>query len=126
MCLRRTRDREDSSLHDSGRVSTSSGKEVVSNRDNWPECLTVTGGITVHSAFGLLDGRFTLQELKVRLHTDPSLRRVVHNVATIDCLIIDEISMLSYKMFEQVELVCRTSKQNSYLWGDTACLGRGL
>jgi ATP-dependent exoDNAse (exonuclease V) alpha subunit len=56
-------------------------------------------GITIHKFLGLKDGRFSADELSEK------------NIMTIDCIIIDEISMLSWKLFQEIEHVCVESSE---------------
>ncbi len=78
---------------------------------------SLPGGETVHSVFGLLDGCFTLPELQTRLESHPSLVFIRSNISSLHTIMIDKVSMLSAKTFEQCEMVCRVSKQNNLLWG---------
>ena len=47
------------------------------------------------------------------------------NIKEADTLIIDEIGMISAKMFSEVELLCRTVKQNNLLFGGIQVIGCG-
>jgi ATP-dependent DNA helicase PIF1 len=62
-------------------------------------------GITIHKFLGLKDGRFSADELSEK------------NIMTIDCIIIDEISMLSWKLFQEIEHVCRVVRENQKPFG---------
>ena len=42
-----------------------------------------------------------------------------------DCLIIDEIGMISEKMFSEVELICRTVRGNNSIFGGIQVIGCG-
>ena len=66
---------------------------------------------------GLYDGRYddcTLRELALQ---DDKYERVRQNVRKCEIVIIDEVSMLSKKDFEQMELVCRVIKDNKKVFG---------
>jgi len=62
-------------------------------------------GIAIHKFLGLKDGRFSADELSEK------------NIMTIDCIIIDEISMLSWKLFQEIEHVCRVVRENQKPFG---------
>jgi hypothetical protein len=53
---------------------------------------------TIHKCLGLKDGRYTNDELVELLSSEESHEKLKRNVCAMDCLIIDEISMLSLKM----------------------------
>jgi hypothetical protein len=53
---------------------------------------------------GIMDGRYTKQELALLAATDDAFAHVRSQIATLDCLFLDEASMLSASMFEQVVL----------------------
>jgi len=56
---------------------------------------------------------------------DDSYEKVRNNVRKINTLVIDEISMLSLKTFEQLELVCRTGRNNTQLFGGLQVIAAG-
>ena len=64
-------------------------------------------GTTVHHLFGLLDGRFNKQQLVERVLSDDAFVCVKRTVLKTDVVIIDEVSMLSKKVFEDIEWLCR-------------------
>ncbi|XP_062581498.1 uncharacterized protein LOC134243283 [Saccostrea cucullata] len=64
-------------------------------------------GVTVHKFFALRDGRYSNEELTNKILTDVNYHDVKTRILSIDCVIIDEISMLSWKLLEQIEYVCR-------------------
>jgi hypothetical protein len=53
---------------------------------------------------GILDGRFTMQELEKRVPNDEAWDAVRRELSEVGMLIIDEASMLSRKIFEQVSI----------------------
>ena len=73
-----------------------------------------SGGMIVHRWSGLFDGRYETTTL-VRLVSTLDLCR--ERVRGIDVLIIDEISMISRHVFDQVEAVCRGLRNSSLLFG---------
>lgn len=66
------------------------------------------GGKTVHSFFGLRDGRYKTKEKISKLKTDPNNLQLKKNIEETDVLIIDEISMLSSHIFHQIETIARS------------------
>ncbi len=70
---------------------------------------------TIHRFSGISDGRFTTDELVTNIAAGEHCG--VDNIRHLDCLVIDEISMLSAKLFSQIELVCRKVKGNDKLFG---------
>jgi hypothetical protein len=74
-------------------------------------------GITIHEFLGLKDGRFSADELSEKIQNDTIYGTVKKNIITIDCIIIDEISMLSWKLFQEIEHVCRVVRENQKPFG---------
>ena len=66
---------------------------------------------------GLYDGRYDNTTLKELVLTDDKYDKVRTNIRNCEIIIIDEMSMLSKKDFEQLELVCRTVKSNDIVFG---------
>ena len=64
-------------------------------------------GRTVHSFFGLLDGRFTTTQLQQRVGNDDNFHHIKSNILKIEVVLIDEISMMSKKTLEQIDDLCR-------------------
>lgn len=62
------------------------------------------GGTTIHHWAGMLDGRYDNQYLLRRLEAADD-QSVIKRINETDVLLIDEISMISAKTFEQVSLV---------------------
>ena len=52
-----------------------------------------------------------LQEFKMTLHME-----LKKNIMTTDCIIIDEVSMSSWKMFQEIH-VCRVIRENQKTFG---------
>lgn len=68
---------------------------------------SLLGGTTIHRFLGLKDGRYTDRELVTKILHDTSYTAVKERIRKTDCIIIDEISMLSWKLFLQIEYACR-------------------
>ena len=81
-------------------------------------------GITVHKFAGLLDGRFTDDELLTYVNT-PDQIHIKERIQKTDVLFIDEISMISAKLFFQMELLCRRVRHNDSPFGGIQIIGAG-
>jgi ATP-dependent DNA helicase PIF1 len=66
---------------------------------------------------GLLDGRFEQDELSALVLQDEQFHEVRKRVSETDALLIDEISMVSSRILSQLELVCRTVRNNNVTFG---------
>lgn len=84
-------------------------KETLKKRNNKNVSVTAstglaarqfTGATTIHHWAGLMDGRFENQHL-LRIISEETRNRI----KTCNVLIIDEISMISRKVFEQVRVI---------------------
>jgi hypothetical protein len=74
------------------------------------------GAVTIHKWAGICDGRYDDDEL-IRMINTKQNKLVNKRIKETNTLIIDEISMISAKIFDQVELVCRTARENSQYFG---------
>ena len=72
---------------------------------------------TVHSFFGLLDGRFEEEELVERVLKDDNLHTIKNRILKTDCIIIDEVSMLSSRTFGHIESLCRELRKSDKPFG---------
>lgn len=72
---------------------------------------------TVHSWCGILDGRYSQTEIKVLVNSDEHFSDAAERIRGTNVLIIDEIGMAPQKIFEMIEMVCRTVKQKDFLFG---------
>ena len=63
------------------------------------------GGKTIHSWSGIGDGGYTNNTLLNKLENNEHYQVYKNNIKFTDCLIIDEISMLSMKLFEPLEFI---------------------
>ena len=64
---------------------------------------------TLHRWSGIMDGRYAIENLDKLILTDKFIE-VRERIEGTDVLIIDEISMVSASIFEQVKYVCRNLK----------------
>lgn len=83
------------------------------------------GGKTIHSWSGIGDGRYTNNTLLNKLENNEHYQVYKNNIKSTDCLIIDEISMLSMKLFEQLEFVCRNIANKHMLFGGIQVIAVG-
>lgn len=72
---------------------------------------------TIHSWAGLQDGRYSTSELIHLLENNEKFSQCRENICSVDLLIIDEISMLSKVLFEQLEAVCRAVRKKDVVFG---------
>lgn len=80
---------------------------------------------TVHLAFGLDDGRYSKEEVVDRLKSDPQFIARRQELENMDALFLDEVSMLSKKMFDTIEFVCRAVRQNDTVMGGVQAIFSG-
>ncbi|CAC5408438.1 PIF1 [Mytilus coruscus] len=83
------------------------------------------GGITVHSWSGIADGHFSNDKLLQKLTIDEHFQKYKLNIRQTDVLILDEISMLSAKMFNQIEFICRKIRDSDLYFGGIQVIGSG-
>ena len=67
--------------------------------------------------FGLWDGRYTVGQLKYLFDTDDSYQKRKTDILEADVLIIDEISMISSKILNCVEGICRHIRDPKLVMG---------
>lgn len=79
--------------------------------------LNYNGGTTIHHWLGLGDGRLEAEELSSRILHEDRYLEVRNRICTHDVLVVDEIGMLSQRLFEQSELVCRTVRRSQVIFG---------
>ena len=60
-----------------------------------------------------------------RVQLDDDLQHARKNILAVDIVAIDEVSMLSQRDFQQLELVCRTMRDNSRVFGGIQVIGSG-
>ncbi|XP_013399285.2 ATP-dependent DNA helicase PIF1-like [Lingula anatina] len=83
------------------------------------------GARTVHSAFALDDGRHNNEDLATRILKDPQYRDRYNEITNMNCLILDEVSMLSKRMFEQLEYIIRVVRGSEILFGGVQVIFSG-
>ena len=66
--------------------------------------------MTLHKFAGLEDGRHDNEKLLQLIDSDERFQETKSRILSTDCLVIDEISMASRKIFESVEFLCRKLK----------------
>ena len=71
----------------------------------------------MHYLLGLLDGRYPLEHLQKMICDDDCYRTVKTMILSTDIIVINEVSMLSRKIFEPVEDLCRFIRNNNYPFG---------
>jgi len=74
-----------------------------------------SGAQTVHRAFGLKDGRYGVEQLQALFddQMDPYYSKRKKTISSADVLLIDEISMLSMRVLNLVDQVCRICRGHS-------------
>ena len=77
---------------------------------NYDSCM---GACTIHRWSGVNDGRYSSSEV---LHIVQNNEAILNRIKTTDVLIIDEISMLSSKLFNQLHDICSLRDPNQH-WG---------
>ena len=73
--------------------------------------------ITIHRYAGLLDGRFSNEELSDMLLHDDDRRDTHDSILNTDVIVIDEVSMLSQRTLEQLNFVCQKIHKNNKPFG---------
>ena len=72
---------------------------------------------TLHFWAGLKDSRYTNDQLVHLLECAPSFKSAAKRLCETDVLVIDEISMISSKVFQQLEHVCRKMQKCDNVFG---------
>jgi hypothetical protein len=91
-------------LKDGKRVKVTCTTGIASSV--YPESMSVC---TVHKYLGLSDGRYNPKEIN-NVHANNPFYSYVDENLNVDCIVIDECSMLSRKIFECVIAVCQKKK----------------
>jgi len=76
-----------------------------------------SGATTLHHWAGIMDGRYNKEKLAELLDNDDGFALAKERVKKAECLVIDEISMLSARTFENVEFVCRYVRNKDKAFG---------
>lgn len=72
---------------------------------------------TVHSFFGLQDGRYHVTQLIQKVCDDDNYNEVKAKIIDTEVLFIDEVSMLSLKNFTNIDALCRAVRNNDIPFG---------
>ena len=83
-------------------ILTNAGKRVRTTETTGLASIRHPYSTTEHNLFGLLDGRYNSDQLKEQVSNNDSLHRIKETLFNTDTIIIDEVSMLSKKIFEDV------------------------
>lgn len=75
------------------------------------------GAMTIHRWSGMDDCRYTADEICSIIQNSPKHAETLKRIKSTDLLIIDEVSMLSVKMFEQLEKICSLKDPKSLFGG---------
>jgi ATP-dependent DNA helicase PIF1 len=103
---------------------TKLGKSVSITSSTGVASLNVEG-ITIHAWSGIGDGHFSNEQLVTKILTDEHYLKYRNNIFKADVLIIDEISMLSCKLFDQLEYICIKVRTNNLYFGGLQVVGSG-
>ena len=71
----------------------------------------------LHFWAGLKDSRYTNDQLVHLLECDPSFKSAAKRICETDVLVIYDISMISSKVFQQLEHVCRKMQKCDNVFG---------
>ena len=69
--------------------------------------LQFVNATTIHSWSGYGDGHKDVNQLIQQILTNPSYANIKQRILGCDCLIIDEIGLLSAKAFNSIKFICR-------------------
>ena len=87
--------------------------------------LQFVSGSTLHLWSGYGDGTLSTDLLIERILVNPSYEHVKENIIQCDTIIIDEIGLVSAKMFSAVEKICRNVKLNKIIFGGIQVIAAG-
>lgn len=73
--------------------------------------------VTLHSWSGMDDGRYESEQLCNLLQNGVKYKHALRRILTTDVLLVDEVSMLSKKLFEQLSHIC-SLKNKDHLFGN--------
>ncbi|XP_060065940.1 LOW QUALITY PROTEIN: uncharacterized protein LOC132546245 [Ylistrum balloti] len=76
------------------------------------------GAQTLHKWADIEDGRHSNEEIIHPVDTDERFERAKNNIQTVDVLIIDEVSMISARILDQVQLLCKHVRQSTKIFGN--------
>lgn len=75
------------------------------------------GGTTLHHWSGILDGRYSHQTLGELFDGDDRFADAKKRILETQCLVIDEISMVSARTFDMIEFMCRHVRRCDQVFG---------
>jgi len=73
---------------------------------------------TLHKWSGIVDGRYLNQEIIHLVKTDERFSTAKSNILSADTLIIDEVSIISAKVLNQVQVLCKGIRNSDALFGN--------
>ena len=77
------------------------------------------GAMTVlHPWIGMDDDRYSADEICSLIQNSPKYSETLKRIKNTDLLLVDEISTLSVKMFEQLERICAIKDSKLLFWGN--------
>lgn len=88
-------------------------------------CLQFHNGETLHHFTGYGDGHLPVTDIIAKLQSNLYYKPVKDNIRKCEVLIIDEIGLISAKMFEAVELICRTVRDSEEVFSGIQIIGAG-
>ena len=80
---------------------------------------------TVHHWTGIQDGRFTNEQIVKKIQSNEWFSAARDRILKDDVLIIDEISMLSEKLLDQIECIYRHIRDQNKIFGGIQRIGVG-
>ena len=72
----------------------------------------------------MLDGRYSNEQLLAHVNNDDTCA-VKNRICKVECLLIDEIGMISKKILEQLEYICRMVRDPATVFGGIQVIGSG-
>lgn len=83
------------------------------------------GATTIHHWSGICDGRFCDQDIVNKITNDEAYLQCKQRIQNTEALIIDEMSMLSKKNFEQINKICQNVRNNTAPFGGIQVISGG-
>ena len=93
------------------------GKNVIITATTGIASTMFPDATTLHSFFRLMDGRFRTAQLINKISFDDNAHETKERIVKTDVLFIDECSMMSCKIMEQVEEICRAVRKSDIVFG---------
>ena len=82
-------------------------------------------GLTLHDWSGYGDGHMDINHLIQEMTVSAIYKEKKSEIEKCEVLIIDEIGMISAKMFSEVELICRTLRKSQSIFGGLQIIAAG-